>query len=233
MVMPVDLMNADKFIADELFRKEYAANTIRSVSSKNVCEIDFPLGSRILKINTVFELDGMRVCLTGKSNGGAQLLIVNLMPFVCDNETEEYIRKTEKLSEKIKNNPSIKYDAMFSDISKEENEHLYELYINKLEAFPYNKRPANPVETLKKGRKKFESMGIIEQVTCLNNIQRLFGRLSGGVDLSAVGGVSKAGVTTLSSNISNWKKVYEKAYIIDMSASGLYEKRSVNLLDLL
>lgn len=233
MVMPVDLMNADKFIADEVFRKEYAANTIRSVRSKNVCEVDFPLGSRILKINTVFELDGMRVCLAGKDSGGVKLLISNLMPFVCDNETEEYIRKTEKLSEKIKNNPSIKYDAMFSDISKEENEHLYELYINKLEAFPYNKRPVNPVETLKKGREKFMSMDILDQVACLNNIQMLFGRYYGGVDLSAVGGAPNACKTTLSSNISNWKKVYEKAYIIDVSASGLYEKRSVNLLDLL
>lgn len=63
---------------------------------------------------------------------------------------------------------------------------------------------------------------------------QVFGRISSGCDLSAVGGTPKSAATIgLSSTVSNWKKRYKDVRIIDSSASGLWEKRSCNLLDLL
>ena len=63
-------------------------------------------------------------------------------------------------------------------------------------------------------------------------IQGLFGRAI-KANLKPIGGVESAGVATLSSKISNWAKTYKDVRIIDTSASGLYESRSCNLLDLL
>ena len=63
-------------------------------------------------------------------------------------------------------------------------------------------------------------------------IQGLFGRAT-KADLTAIGGVASAGVSILSSMISNWKKNYTDVRIIDCSASGLFETVSDNLLELL
>ena len=91
-----------------------------------------------------------------------------------------------------------------------------------------------PTEILKKGRDKFIALGIKKQVQTLLNIHQVFGRISSGCDLSAVGGTPKSAATvSFSSTVSNWKKRYKDVRIIDSSASGLWEKRSCNLLDLL
>ena len=42
-----------------------------------------------------------------------------------------------------------------------------------------------------------------------------------------------SGQTALSLNLINWKKNYTDVRIVDQSASGLFEKMSENLLDLL
>lgn len=48
-----------------------------------------------------------------------------------------------------------------------------------------------------------------------------------------IGGAQSAAAVELSSNMSNWKKYYKDVRIIDSSMSGIWEKQSVNLLDLL
>ena len=71
-----------------------------------------------------------------------------------------------------------------------------------------------------------------EQADVLLQIQGLFCRAN-KADLTAIGGVASAGSATLSYSLSNWKKNYTDVRIIDQSASGLFEKSSENLLDLL
>lgn len=233
LVVPVELMFAERYKNDETFREDYTKRMIAGIIGKSVNAVSFPLGERILKVNTVFELDGIRLCLSGKSSGGKTLLLLNVMPFVCSASTEEYIRCIEKFNERLKKNESLRYDPHFSQLSAEKNLALYDLYIQKLSSWPYNKRPANPVDTLINGRNKFIALSVPEQAKCLGNIQMIFGRIAGGTDLTLIGGVAKAGVTTLSSALSNWKRTYSEVRIIDQSAAGLYEQKSQNLLELL
>ena len=47
------------------------------------------------------------------------------------------------------------------------------------------------------------------------------------------GGKKLSAKTTISTGMSNWKKDYSDVRIIDSSASGLWEKESCNLLELL
>lgn len=69
MVMPVELLYADKFVNDD-FALEYAKRTIADITGKNVENAEFLLNKRIIKVNTVLSLNGFRVCITGKSGGG-------------------------------------------------------------------------------------------------------------------------------------------------------------------
>jgi len=97
----------------------------------------------------------------------------------------------------------------------------------------YRKRPANPINDLKGVREKFIKLDISQQVQCLLQMVALFGRTASGCDLSGVGGKPNAGATTRSSCLSNWAKVYKDVRIVDQSVAGLFEKRSMNLLELL
>lgn len=233
MVMSVDLMIKDQFLSDAEFAKEYAMQQIGIVTGKTPANVTFPLGMRILKINTMFSFDGYRMCLSCKSSGGSKVQLSTMMPLTVGQQWEHYIKKMESLLEKKEKNSNMVYSPDFDKVSKEENEQLYLLLSDKLQNTIYQKRPTNPAMTLVNGIERFKTLDIFEQSKCLMQIIGVFGRTNNGFDLRSIDGKEQAGVSTLSSKISNWKKYYTDVRIIDQSASGLYEKQSCNLLELL
>ena len=138
------------------------------------------------------------------------------------------------LTEKMKSRPNYCYSAEYDKVTSEQNIALYDLYVNKLEKTVYAKRPNNPLKTLVDGRKSFLKLSVADQAKALLNIHSAFGRVSSGCDFTAVGGAAHAAATVnFSASVSNWKKNYKDISIIDASASGLWEKQSENLLDIL
>ena len=232
MIMPVELMVAKEFMSDEGFAEQYALKTVSEIVGKPAISVEFLFNKRIIKVNTMLSLDGLPVCITGKSNGGRTIGVSVMASFKTSVENELYIKKLESFENKRKKNPNIVWNEKYDGISAEKNLELYDVFIEKLQKAPYKYRPANPLDALVKGRERFILLEPIEQVGILLSITGLFGRAI-KADLSKIGGVSSAGVATMSSSVSNWKKNYTDVRIIDLSASGLFEKISDNLLDLL
>ena len=232
IVIPIELLYADKFICNEEFAKEYAIKTVSSIVNKQVTDVEFLLNKRILKVNTMLSLNGLKVCITGKSSGGRALGISLLNAFKTSFENELYIKKLESFINKKSKNPNIIYNELHDEINKDKNLEIYDCFTEKLQKAPYKYRPANPVNTLISGRSLFIELSCVEQAEILLMILGLFGRIS-SADITKIGGVAKAGVATLYSSLSNWKKNYTDVRIIDQSASGLFECASDNLLDLL
>lgn len=232
MVMPVELLYADRFMNDEKFAVDYAIQTISGIVNKPVESVEFLLGKRIIKINTVLSMNGYKICISGKSGGGKQLVVQNFMQFKTSLETEIYIKRLESFVEKRKRNPKIIFNEQFDGITAERNLLLYNSYIEKLKNTAYKHRPANPLETILRGREKFITLTPDEQAPVLLAIQGLFARIV-HADLTVLDEGSAVGAAKISSNLSNWKKSYTDVRIIDQSASGLFETVSDNLLDLL
>ena len=232
MMMSVELLYAKEFMRDPVFAEEYAKKTIGEIVNKPVSNVEFLLNKRMIKINTMLSLNGLRVCITGKSGGGRQIGVSLTDAFKTSSENEQYIKKLESFEKKRKKNTNIVWSEEFDGVSAEKNLALYDYYMEKFQQKPYQYRPANPTETLMKCRTKFISLSPAEQVDILLQIQGLFGRAI-KADFTAIGGVASAGVPMLSSTLSNWKKNYTDVRIIDQSASGLFEKVSENLLNLL
>ena len=137
------------------------------------------------------------------------------------------------LAEKVSKNPSYMFDETYDKVSAEKNVALYELYLTKLESSIYRKRVNPPTEILRDGQEAFRSLTVPEQAKALLNIHQVFGRIAGGCDLTAIGGAGKAAATVnFSATASNWEKNYSDVRVIDVSASGLWEKQSGNLLEL-
>lgn len=233
VIMSVELLHGDKFLADTDFAREYSFKRLEHILGKRVEEISFPMGMRPWKVNTVLSLDGFKVCIAGISNGGKTLIAQTIMQFSADSKWNTYLKRLERFSEKCSSNDNYIYDAAYDYVTKDANEELYNLYIDKLENTIYSKRINSPVEVLKKGKEKFLALDIKQQCKALLNIHQVFGRVSGGCDLTLIGGVGKAAATVFSSSISNWKKNYKCVKIIDSSASGLWRKESGNILELL
>lgn len=234
MIMPVELLFADRFLQDNDFAVSYCKDRVATILGKHVDEVSFPLGMRILKINTMFSLDGFRTNLGGSSSKGRGVIMAPFMMFAQSSNVEMYLKKLEMLVEKVKNNEHYQYSEQYDKVSKEENAKMYRMYAEKLATSIYSKRPNSPLNALHDGADKFAALDVIDQAKALLNIHQVFGRVSGGVDLEAIGGSKRAAATVnTSSNMSNWTKTYKDVRIIDTSTSGLWEKKSVNLLELL
>lgn len=234
MIMPVDLMIAEQFKNDEAFATEYATRNLEEILNKEIVGVSFPLGMRILKINTVFSLDGLRVCLSGKANGGVTIILTSHTSLIMNNAQLSYLKKLESYNEKLKQNRTIQLSEKYDGISSERNIELYSILTYKANTTKLQILPGNQTSIISEGLAKFNEASISEQIICLLQIISLYktGR-SGGCDITCIGGAKNAGVVSLSSNLSNWKKYYTDVRIIDQSASGLYESKSCNLLELL
>ncbi len=233
--MPVEWMYADKFMTDSQFALEYTEKTLAGIINHIPCNIEFPLGMRKIKINTVLELDGFRVFISGKGDGGGKILVSSLTSLIIGGDWERYIKRLESFAEKQKSNPGIHVSTKHDGIDPASNVALYDIYLQKSRLPYFNKTLCSSISSvLEKGRDAFVALSMEEQVKALLNIGSVFktGR-KGGCDLRLIEGTSTGGSLKPSSRVSNWKKTYATAYIIDSSASGLHESRSVNLLDLL
>lgn len=231
MLMPVDLMMSESAMRDERSCIEYSQKQIESIFAGDVEDVSLPLGLRRIKINTVISLDGFKVAVSGKSN--TKVIVSPNVPFVDSYGTEWYVKKLESFYNKCSQNPNYKYQEEFDKVSQNENVMLYDLYTQKLQRTVFSKRPNNQMKVLLQGRACFNNLSIIDQAKTLLNIHMIFGRLSGGCNLTDIGGSKNAAATYLSLNVSNWRKRYRNVRIIDYSASGLWEKQSENLFDLL
>lgn len=233
-IMPVELLYGDRFLQQEGFALEYTYERLSRILGKKVDEVSFPMGMRPWKVNTVLSFDGFRGCITGTANKGAKLLVQPIMQFSSDPFWKYYVKKLERLAEKMAANPKYVYDPEYDKVTSEKNLELYELYIDKLQNSIYMKRGNSPIDILINGRDRFNKADIATQTKTLLNIQQIFGRVNSGVDLSALDGKTKgAAKFTLSTGVSNWTKYFREIRIIDMSPSGLWEKQSENILSLL
>lgn len=227
-LLPVELLVADKFKADKAFAAEYAAKAL----GKGCSDITFPLGDRILKINTVFSLDGFEVCLAGKTSGGAQVLLRSLVSCFLPKEYTAYVKRLEILSEKLKQNKNYEISETHDGVSKETNLELLKVLFEKITGKTFSKMPGAKITAGEKEIELFKLADIKEQITCLENlVLYLKTNRAGSCNMLSIGGAKSAAVMVMSATLSNWK--YSDVRIIDRSASGLYETRSQNLKELL
>ncbi len=228
-LIPIRFLNMAEFITNDSYAIEYVAEQLDGKAT----EIEIFLNKRIIKIYSMISLDGARYCIRGKSDLSS-IGLVNVMPFMTSPENEVYIKKLEKFVEKRKKNENYVWSEKHDKVTLKDNVALYNLYIQKLSCWPYNTRPGNEtfVKKLNRHAEDFEKLDIFRQAYVLLQIQGVLGRIK-QADLKDFKESTSSGIARLSLNLSNWKKNYTDVRIIDQSASGLFEKVSENLLDLL
>ena len=235
MFFPVPTLLKERFETEEGFAEEYILSTLREKKGNKIQKIEILLNRRKFKINSVLYLDGFRVAIAGASLKDGRMAFHPLIQFSHSSQIVFYLKKLEKLLEKTKENSKLIYDAEHDMVTVEENLKLYDIYLSKLQTI-YSKRPGNGNIVLDLANKKevFSALSPIDQAKVLLQIHSLFCRASfGGIDLSLIGLSKKTAIVRKSLSLSSWKSDYKDVRIIDSSASGLWEKKSENLLELL
>lgn len=233
LFVPIELMYADRVMKDEAFAAAYISNVISGINGgKPVTDVKLLLGGRKIKINTVIEADGMRMALKGKSSKGAKITVTACMPLILGAQMERYVKRLEAFDQKRKDGANILPDAEHDHITAEENLALYDQLCGKLTDSVFAKCPGSIAKTVTEGRGKFTKLDVAAQITCLLSILSWFGNVQ-TCNLESIGGAGQSGGKAPSAKLSNWKKTYTDVRIVDVSASGLYQSRSENLLTLL
>jgi len=235
IIMSVEMLYGKRFLEDKEFAKEYAFKRLNHILGKQVDDVEFPMGFRPWKVNTMLSLDGYRVCIAGIGGGGKCLIAQPCTQFMTSPYWNYYVKKLENFVEKTTKNANYIYDETFDVINYDKNIELYDLFIDKYKNSIMKNRVNAPIGTLEKGSDSFNSLDIKEQARVLLNILLSFNRSSSsGVDLTSINGAGRTGATVnFSSSISNWKKAYSSVRIIDNSVTGLWSKISdINLLEL-
>ena len=229
--VPVANLVRERFLAEGEFAKDYIQQQLDQLYSEARL-LDLPLGTRVIKANTMLETDGFHLCITGKAK--RELSIALMEPLFISEGQERYVRRLERVWAKKGQNPKYKISQLFDRITTEENLQLYDELTEKLQRKPYTMMLRNPVLTLLAERKTFAKLTLDEQAAALKEILLIFkmGR-STSCDLTLIGGKKSGGLPTLSMRLSNWAKQYSDVRIIDLSPSGLFEERSGNLLEML
>lgn len=235
-IIPIELLYASRYEKDREFAKQYALGILSGIvtlkGNDRIISANFPLGKRIIKINTLLEIDGLRMLIAQKSNKGKILVLGEFVSLVTDKESHDYIKRISSYAEKSDGGKKFKVSERNERITSEKNMNLYCLIIQKLKSKPFAVMTKKIALKLEKQMSIFEKLDVSEQALTLLNIVSLLktGRTA-GCDLRKIGDVENAGIMTLNSEISKVKNI-QSIYIIDQSPTGLYEKRSPNLLTL-
>ena len=168
-----------------------------------------------IKINALFEMEGFRMHLSGRSNNR---LVVKCAKQLC--LEDEWVRYVKKIGKCIA-------DKNHNGISREKNQKMYEVLLGILSESRYKVKLSAQVKTLDDGRGRFLELSEEEQCYILNEILKLFQCNSLSADLKKIGGPDRAGVLVFNSDITKLKGLY----LVYQSPTGFFEKK-VELLSL-
>ena len=232
LIIAVDVMFYDRFLNDQSFADEYLKVKAEQLLKKTVLSVSYPLGRKIIKLQTMFSINGFCACIAGKDSGGERFKFNPCMNLILPEHWQQYINKLDKFIEKRKKKRDYLIHTEYDKISKENNLQLFDLLIEKTGQKPYDVFWGSVQEELMNKRDLFEKLTVEDQAVTLARIVELFkSSRASKCDLSSLG-LKTSGLLRLNYNLSNWKK-FEDVRIVDSSPSGIYETRSQNLLDLL
>lgn len=191
MIIPVELIHAHRYEHDSSFAEEYALRVLADIVSLKkgdvLQSVEFPLGSRILKVNTLLDIDGFRANITCKDSGGKYFGISPAISLLVCNKDTVYIKRLLSVHERIvsceKNKTVYHIKPEFDVITKERNLEIYDMLCNKINASPFCVILSNIGSTFNNGRTKFMTHELNDQVKALVNMIAV---LKDGLPASAI-----------------------------------------------
>lgn len=245
LIIPVELMYYNQFFSDIDFARKYSYEKLEYIlpekKYKGITKDDIVLPTikyqnstavRIpeLKINSIVEVNGYPISLCSKDSKGKYIIVASPVALIVDTKSENYIKKILGFFEKDPNRKVTSYN----NITKEQNLEIYTIIMHKCSERPFNTwyKFADMADVLQKKASDFCALSIEEQIKALKEIVSILksGR-SVFCNLSYLNESKQSCISKLGAILTGNKKI-KSVVIVDQSPTGLFEKKSVNLLEL-
>lgn len=236
VIIPVDLLWKKEYIADDEFARKYVLEQMKNIVSQKALgkisesDIVFLLNKRLIKINTLLEVDGYRINMCSKDSKGKYVGTSSAMSAVYSEKTASYIKSVVSYLEKSENGAKYKPGNSFD---AQQNLLVYDEITEKCLKKPFStlKKFVESGEIMRNGREKFEKLQLTDQLKALLQLVAILKTGRGlPCNFEYVGGVKSFVTGRMPALLSNTG--YSDIRIIDQSPTGLYEKKSDNLLEL-
>ena len=203
-----------------LYQKaEYEANPEKFLS-ENMSISEPEVLIKCVKYNACLEVDGFRMHISSKSNGGKQIVCKPAMQLVIGYEKEKYVKALAKYMEKFSFRPVNSFDH----ISAEENIDLFDTLVNKMTNTVLKIKFGDKGREINEKRDKFISLSVEKQCKVLLEILKIVHANVMTGDLTDIGLAGKSGAVTANSKLSP-QRDYKKIDLVFQSVTGLYENR--------
>lgn len=169
-----------------------------------------------IKKNSLIKMDGYLARLRGANEKNVRLK--NSIQLVLNRKAYETVRRIEKY---LEYNVRYEVDSKFEGFTDEDLNNVYdELYL-KLKESVYNKRPAQQLSTLEKGREKFRTIEKLSEKAKLINDMLVMFRCDATMvaNLKLIGGSISAGNMEVNKNTLTSKSLK----LVHQSITGLFE----------
>jgi len=182
-----------------------------------------------IKIKSLFTIDGYPMHISGKFND--RIMFWGSVELLLTAEQESYAKKICKYVDRNKKanirGGYFPINSLYDGIIKNKNLELYDALLVKQKETIYKQRPASQIKMMEASRDKFIDLDVEEQSLVLKEILSLFKCKAESANFELLGGGGRVGIIQISKNITG----RAKAYIINQSPTGIFEKK-VDLLKL-
>lgn len=210
---------------DSYLRKEYEGNPIQYLTER-LGLVNPKILIPVVKYNACIEIDGFRMNISSKSNGGKTIVYKSAMLLVLGYQGELYVRNITKLLESPEDHTITEFDG----VSFDENIDLFDSLVNKMCNTILKVKYSDMGKKINQKRDVFLSLDLRTQCFVLNEILKILhcNVLIG--DLSKIGLAKKSGALTSNSVLTEIKNV-KSIYLVNQSVTGLFEKK-IDLLNM-
>lgn len=206
---------------DLYIEKEYLDNP-KEFISKHLGVDEVKIIIPCVKINSLISIDGFRMHISSKSNGGAYLTCKPAVQLVVSQKQENYIKKISNYLAKCTELKKEKEITSFDKLSAEENLDLFDTLVNKMNNTLFAVKFDKLGNRLKDKRTEFEGLSVYEQCyTLMQMINILHANVLSGDLNFLLSNSKKSGITRISNKL---QPSYKSAKIINQSITGLFEQ---------
>ena len=180
----------------------------------------------VVKYNACIEIDGFRMHISSKSNGGKKIVYKPAMQLTVSYDTEKYIRNVVKLNSMPENYNTKELDK----VSADENLKLFDILTSKMTDTILKVKFGDMGVKIAAHRDAFEKLDVRKQCFVLAEILKIIHSNVVTGDLTLIDEAKKAGVVSTNSVLSEIKGV-KSIYLVHQSVTGLFEKK-IDLLNM-
>lgn len=215
-----------QLIAIDNYLKKYYEENPTQYLTERLCLKNPVVLIPVVKYNSCIEIDGFRLHISSKSNGGKIIVYKPAVQLVLGAEKDAYIKRICKVLTQPENYKITKFDR----ISEEENVAIFDVLVDKMCNTVFKIKFADMGKKINSHRDEFAALEIRKQCYVLNEILKMMHCNVVVGDLTYIKEAKKSGTITTNSVLSEIKNA-NTIYLVNQSVTGLFESK-VDLLNI-